>query len=159
MVRAAELALPAFTGYGQKAVRRVMRFTPMPLLLLAVRALCRLRLLGRQYRGRSAVATQNYRCLTGVEGRIDAGWIAMRRQLLEIGATWAQHPATLAQMQACTRELDAVVAPGGAKDAGRPCAAALRFRYLSGDGRGRRDAGQSQRSGLFQRGKLHRRQP
>jgi hypothetical protein len=49
MVRAAELALPAFTGYGQKAVRRVMRFTPMPLLLLAVRALCRLRLLGRQY--------------------------------------------------------------------------------------------------------------
>ena len=88
------------TGYGQKAVRRVMRFTPMPL-----------RLLGRQYRGRSAVATQNYRCLTGVEGRIDAGWIAMRRQLLEIGATWGQHPATLAQMQACTRELDAVVAP------------------------------------------------
>ncbi len=75
------------TGYGQKAVRRVMRFTPMPLLLLAVRALCRLRLLGRQYRGRSAVATQNYRCLTGVEGRIDAGWIAMRRQLLETGAT------------------------------------------------------------------------
>ena len=99
------------TGYGQKAVRRVMRFTPMPLLLLAVRALCRLRLLGRQYRGRSAVATQNYRCLTGVEGRIDAGWIAMRRQLLETGATWGQHPATLAQMQACTRELDAVVAP------------------------------------------------
>ena len=35
------------TGYGQKAVRRVMRFPPMPLLLLAVRALCRLRLLGR----------------------------------------------------------------------------------------------------------------
>ena len=137
------------TGYGQKAVRRVMRFTPMPLLLLAVRALCRLRLLGRQYRGRSAVATQNYRCLTGVEGRIDAGWIAMRRQLLETGATWGQHPAILAQMQACTRELDA----------GRPCAAALRFRYLSGDGRGWRDAGQSQRSGLFQRGKLHRRQP
>lgn len=100
-----------FTGYGQKAVRGIMRFTPMSLLLAAARALCRLRLLGRQYRGRTAVATQNYRCLTGADGRIDAAWIAMRRQLLEMGATWGQHPATLAQMQACTRALDAVVAP------------------------------------------------
>ncbi|MFQ9622727.1 MAG: hypothetical protein ACLR17_13570 [Enterobacteriaceae bacterium] len=41
---------------------------------------------------RSAVATQNYRCLTGVEGRIDAGWIATRRQLLEIGATLGTAP-------------------------------------------------------------------
>ena len=100
-----------FTGYGQKVVRWVMRFIPMPLLLLTARALCRLRLLGGQYRGRTAVATQNYRCLTGADGRIDAAWIAMRRQLLEMGATWGQHPATLAQMQACTRALDAVVAP------------------------------------------------
>lgn len=100
-----------FTGYGQKAVRGIMRFTPMSLLLAAARALCRLRLLGRQYRGRTAVATQNYRCLTGADGRIDAAWIAMRRQLLEMGATRGQHPATLAQMQACTRALDAVVAP------------------------------------------------
>lgn len=35
-----------FTGYGQKVVRWVMRFIPMPLLLLTARALCRLRLLG-----------------------------------------------------------------------------------------------------------------
>ena len=87
------------TGYGQKAVRRVMRFTPMPLLLLAVRALCRLRLLGRQYRGRSAVATQNYRCLTGVEGRIDAGWIAMRRHGADLG-TAPGHPGPDAGMHA-----------------------------------------------------------
>ena len=72
-----------FTGYGQKAVRGIMRFTPMSLLLAAARALCRLRLLGRQYRGRTAVATQNYRCLTGADGRIDAAWIAMRRISLQ----------------------------------------------------------------------------
>ena len=100
-----------FIGYGQKMVCRVMRFTSMPLLLITVHALCRLRLLGRQYRGRTAVATQNYRCLTGCNGRIDAAWIAMRRQLLEMAATRGQHPATLAQLQACTRDLDAVVAP------------------------------------------------
>ncbi len=100
-----------FTGYGQKAVRAVMRYTPMSLLLLTVRALCTLRLLGRQYRGRTAVATQNYRCLIGSDRRVDAAWIAMRRQLLEMGATWGQHSTTLRQMQACTQELDAVVAP------------------------------------------------
>lgn len=100
-----------FTGYGQKTVRAVMRYTPMSLLLLTVRALCTLRLLGRQYRGRTAVATQNYRCLIGSDRRVDAAWIAMRRQLLEMGATWGQHPATLRQMQVCTQELDAVVAP------------------------------------------------
>lgn len=100
-----------FVAYGQKAVRAVMRYTPMSLLLLTVRTLCTLRLLGRQYRGRTAVATQNYRCLIGGDGRVDAAWIAMRRQLLEMGATWGQHPATLRQMQACTQELDAVVAP------------------------------------------------
>lgn len=100
-----------FVGYGQKAVRRIMRFIPMSLLLLVVRVLCRLRILGRKYRGRTAVATQNYRCLTGAGGRIDTAWIAMRRQLLEMGATWGQHQATLAQMQACKRVLDAVVAP------------------------------------------------
>ncbi|PXW41377.1 hypothetical protein DET57_11551 [Klebsiella oxytoca] len=100
-----------FAAYGQKAVRAVMRYTPMSLLLLTVRALCTLRLLGRQYRGRTAVATQNYRCLTDGDGRVDAAWIAMRRQLLEMGATWGQHPATLRQMQACTQELNAVVAP------------------------------------------------
>ena len=61
-----------FTGYGQKAVRRVMRFTRKPLLRLAVGALCRQRLLGSQGRGRSAVAKENSRCLMGVEGRSDA---------------------------------------------------------------------------------------
>lgn len=100
-----------FIGHGQKAVRTLMRYIPMPLLLTIARALCWLHLLGRQYRGRTAVATQNYRCLTGADGHIDAAWIAMRRQLLEMGATWGQHPITLSQIQACTQELDAVVAP------------------------------------------------
>lgn len=100
-----------FAGYRQKAVRGVMRYTSMPLLLVMVRAFCWLGLPGRQYRGRTAVATQNYHCLTGADGRIDAAWIATRRQLLEWGATWGQHPATLRQMQACTQRLDAVVAP------------------------------------------------
>ena len=97
--------------YGQKAVHRLIRYISMPLLLKVVNVLCRLQLIGRRYRGRTAVATENYRCLTGAEGRIDASSIALRRQLLEMGATWGQHRATMSQMQACVRELDAVVAP------------------------------------------------
>ena len=100
-----------FVVYGQKMIRRIVRYIPMPLLLASARGLCGLRLIGWQYRGRTAVATQNYRCLVGAEGRIDTAWIATRRQLLEMGATWGQHPLVLAQMQACTRELDTVVAP------------------------------------------------
>lgn len=99
------------TDVSQKTMRRMMRYIPMPLLINVVHVLCQLRLVGRKYRGRTAVATQNYRCLTGAEGQIDAGWIAMRRQLLEMGATWGQHPAALAQIQACITELDTVVAP------------------------------------------------
>ncbi|WP_308564467.1 ABC transporter [uncultured Klebsiella sp.] len=96
---------------GNKAVRGVMRHTAMPLLFITVRSLCRLGVLGRRYRGRTAVATQNYRCLTGGKERIDTAWMAFRRQLLEFGATWGQHPVTLSEIQACTRELDAIVAP------------------------------------------------
>ena len=106
---------PVLTEYGhkfgQKVIRGAMRYVSMPLLLKTVSVLCRLQLSGRRYRGRTAVATQNFRCLTGAEGRIDAGSIALRRQLLEMGATWGQHQATMAEMQACVRELDAVVAP------------------------------------------------
>lgn len=110
------LACPA-RGYKQLAnsahqfLCLLLRYGPMPLLLGVARGLCSLRLLGMRYRNRGAVATQNYRCLTGEDGDINTAWVAIRRQMLELGATWAQNPATLRQMQDCTRQLDKVVAP------------------------------------------------
>lgn len=110
------LAWPA-RGYrplasgAQRFLCMLLRYGSMPLLLGVAQGLCSLRLLGMRYRNRGAVATQNYRCLTGEGGSINSAWIAIRRQMLELGATWAQNPATLRQMQACTRQLDKIVAP------------------------------------------------
>lgn len=109
----AQLALccsPLMT-FGKKLTCKIMRHIPMPMLLGLMHLLCRAGVIGRQYRQRSYVATENYRCLIGAEGEIDAAWMNLRRQLLEMGATWGQHPAALSQLQACINELDRVVAP------------------------------------------------
>lgn len=95
----------------QTVLRKVVRYGPVPLLLAVARGLCALRVIGRAFRRQNTVATENYRCLTGQSGQINAAWIAVRRRLLEEAATWGQNPALLDQTQRCTAELDAVVAP------------------------------------------------
>lgn len=100
-----------FSRGAQFLVRKAVRHGPLPLLLAVAKGLCTLRLVGRAFRLQNAVANENYRCLTGQTGRIDAPWIAVRRRLLEEAATWGQNPALLRQIRACAAELDAVVAP------------------------------------------------
>ncbi len=90
---------------------KIVRYGHLPTLLWLARGLCALGLLGRNYRRQNAVATQNYRSLTGQSGRIDAAWIATQRSLLEMAATWGQNPRMLRQMAECSAELDKVVAP------------------------------------------------
>ncbi|EGT4254024.1 ABC transporter [Citrobacter amalonaticus] len=92
-------------------LRKMARYLPLSALLAAAKGLCALRLLGRSFRLRNAVANENLRCLTGQTGRVDAAWIAVRRRLLEEAATWGQNPVLLQQIRACAAELDAVVAP------------------------------------------------
>ncbi|MGI7060675.1 ABC transporter [Citrobacter amalonaticus] len=92
-------------------LRKMVRYLPLPALLTVAKGICALRLLGRSYRLRNAVANENTRCLIGQTGRVNAAWIAVRRRLLEEAATWGQNPALLQQIRACAAELDAVVAP------------------------------------------------
>lgn len=92
-------------------LRRMVRYGPLPVLLVVAKGLCALRLTGRLFHLRNAVANENYRCLTGQNGRIDVAWIAVRRRLLEEAATWGQNAGLLQQIRECTAELEAVVAP------------------------------------------------
>ncbi|MDN5986774.1 MAG: ABC transporter, partial [Hafniaceae bacterium] len=89
----------------------VLRFCNVRLVLAIARGLCFLGVLGREFRHQNPVATQNFSCLTGQKGRIDASWIAVRRKILEASATWAQNPKVLQQLAACTQQLDEAVAP------------------------------------------------
>lgn len=89
----------------------LLRYGYLPGLFAIARGLCALRLVGRGYRLQNAVATENYRCLTGHTGKINAVWIAVRRRLLEEAATWGKNPALLRQIQRCSNELDAVIVP------------------------------------------------
>lgn len=91
--------------------RIILRYMRAPLVLAMTYALCRLGVIGRNYRNRSKVATQNYQCLTEKPDYIDAAWIAVRRYILEEGATWGQNKQIMSQIQVCTRKLDEVVAP------------------------------------------------
>lgn len=104
------LRLPFSRGYRFLA-RKILRYCPLPVLLGSARALCAFGLIGRQFRRQRAVATANYRCLTGQRERINAAWIAVRRRLLEEAATWGQNDAVRRQIACCARELDAVVSP------------------------------------------------
>lgn len=92
-------------------LRKMVRYVPLSVLLPVAKGLCAMRLIGRSFRLRNAVANENYRCLTGHKGRVDAAWTAVRRRLLEEAATWGQNPALLQQIRACAAKLDAVVAP------------------------------------------------
>ncbi|CAO98059.1 lysophospholipid acyltransferase family protein [Erwinia tasmaniensis] len=92
-------------------LRKVLRYGHIPGVLAVARLLCAMRITGRAFRLQNAVATENFRCLTGQSGRINAAWIAVRRRLLEEAATWGQNRGLLRQIQACATELDAVVAP------------------------------------------------
>lgn len=89
----------------------VLRFCNVRLVLAIARGLRFLGVLGREFRHQNPVATQNFHCLTGQKGRIDASWIAVRRKILEASATWAQNPKVLQQLAACTQQLDEAVAP------------------------------------------------
>jgi lauroyl/myristoyl acyltransferase len=91
--------------------RKLLRYGNLPVLLWVAKRLCSLGLLGRAYRRQNAVATQNFRSLTGLDGTVDAAWIATRRSILEVAATWARHPAMLRQIADCSAALDSVVAP------------------------------------------------
>lgn len=93
------------------ALRKILRYGHLPLILAVTKGLCALRLVGRPFRLQNAVANENYRCLTGQAGRVNATWIAVRRRLLEEAATWGQNPAVLQQIRGCAAELDAVIAP------------------------------------------------
>lgn len=101
----------AFTRKTHAMLHTIARYGHIPTLLVIARGLCALRLVGRAFRMQNAVATENYRCLTGQPGRINAAWIAVRRRLLEEAATWGRNPALLRDIQRCTAELDDVVAP------------------------------------------------
>jgi lauroyl/myristoyl acyltransferase len=92
-------------------LRRIVRYVPITVVLGVARGLCALGLVGRAFRLQNAVATENFRCLTGQKTRINAVWIAVRRRLLEEAATWGQNPTLLRQLRHCADELDAVVAP------------------------------------------------
>ena len=69
-------------------LRKMVRYLPLPVLLTVAKRCCALRLLGRPFRLRDAVANENTRCLIGQKGRVDAAWVAVRRRLLEEAATW-----------------------------------------------------------------------
>lgn len=92
-------------------LRKVVRYGYLPAILWLARGLCSLGLLGRNYRHQNAVATQNLRSLTGQRGAVNAAWIATRRSILEMAATWGQNPRMLRQMADCAAQLDKVVAP------------------------------------------------
>lgn len=91
--------------------RVLLRYLPIKLILVIARNLCRIGILGHNYRNQNKVATQNYRSLINIERNIDIRWIAVRRFILEEGATWGQNQRVMAQIQACTAELERVVAP------------------------------------------------
>ncbi|KNC95737.1 ABC transporter [Trabulsiella odontotermitis] len=93
------------------ALRNIVRYVPIAVVLGVARALCALGLCGRAFRLQNAVATENFRCLTGETSTINAVWIAVRRRLLEEAATWGQNPTLQRQLKRCTDQLDAVVAP------------------------------------------------
>ncbi|WP_421355671.1 ABC transporter [Pseudocitrobacter faecalis] len=100
-----------FSNVGVFLLRKLMRHCPILVLTGIARVLCAFGLIGRPFRHQRAVATENYRCLTGKNGHINAAWIAVRRRLLEEAATWGQNSAVRQQIARCASELDAVVAP------------------------------------------------
>nr|EIL1984092.1 ABC transporter [Providencia rettgeri] len=91
--------------------RWLLRYISTPLLLIVSYTLCRLGVIGRNYRNRTKVATQNYQCLMDKPGRIDTAWIAVRRYILEEGATWGQNRQIMSQIEACTHKLNQIVEP------------------------------------------------
>ncbi|MEQ4693711.1 MULTISPECIES: ABC transporter [Providencia] len=91
--------------------RVLLRYFPIRMVLAIAQGLCRVGILGRSYRNQNKVATQNYRSLIKIERNIDIRWIAVRRFILEEGATWGQNNQVMSQLQACTAELERVVAP------------------------------------------------
>ncbi|MTH47130.1 lysophospholipid acyltransferase family protein [Intestinirhabdus alba] len=100
-----------FSRSGSFVLRKILRYGHLPTLLIIARALCALGLAGRDVRRQNAVATANYRCLTGDKGRINAVWIAVRRRLLEEAATRGKNRRLRREIRRCARQLDAVVAP------------------------------------------------
>jgi lauroyl/myristoyl acyltransferase len=79
-------------------------------LLLGVAYLRGLIPLGqRALRGRAAVARANKDALIGPQGKVDVVSQTSRRQVLELAATYGQNPRVLAQLAACTGQLDEVV--------------------------------------------------
>lgn len=80
-------------------------------ILLIAHGLTRIGAFGPKFRRRNKVATANFNSLVGQGGRINAGWMSVRRFILEEGATWGQNRQVMAQIQACSLELDRIVAP------------------------------------------------
>lgn len=98
--------------HGAIALLRFLLHRGHTKTILAIsRYFCKVGVFGHKYRNQNKVATANYRSLINPDGVIDAGWIAVRRFLLEEGATWGQNHQIMAQIQACTLALDKVVAP------------------------------------------------
>lgn len=100
-----------FLRFTKIFMRRVILRGNIILLLFCARFLCTLHLVGRAFRLKSVVATENFRCLTGQNRRINMVWISVRRLLLEEAATWGQNKVLLEQIEKCADELNAVVAP------------------------------------------------
>lgn len=96
---------------GLAFLRLLLRRGYITSVLFVSNLLCRVGLLGRQYRNRNKVATENFRSLIETKGHIDMSWIAVRRFILEEAATWGQNQKIMAQVRVCTLELDSVVAP------------------------------------------------
>lgn len=97
-------------GFAMAALRLIQRLGGTRLLLGGAWLLSRLGFTGAHYRRLSAVASANYRSLIHDDRRINAGWIARRRRILEQAATWGQDKLTLAQIAACSQRLDDAVA-------------------------------------------------
>lgn len=96
---------------AMSSLRFLLRKGNIAVILAIAHGFSRIGIFGRKYRNRNKVATANFHSLINKDGRIDAGWIAVRRFILEEGATWGQNRQIMAQIQACTSELDRIVAP------------------------------------------------
>ncbi|MBS0968639.1 MULTISPECIES: hypothetical protein [Yersiniaceae] len=100
-----------FTGLRFRLARVLLRHVHYRWLFRLAHLARALGLTEKAQRYRSLVAQENCRCLLGDAQPLDFTWVAQRRVILEIAATWAQNPAFMREIEACAARLNQVLQP------------------------------------------------
>ncbi|AEX50011.1 lysophospholipid acyltransferase family protein [Rahnella aquatilis] len=96
---------------GLKQTRWVLNKIPLGVIFAGLHTVRLLRLTGKDQNARSLVASENKRCLTGDDGKVDFTWTAQRRKALDYAATYGKNKKVISQLDACAAELDKIVVP------------------------------------------------